>query len=74
MLQGLDQPITTGKSTHQIGAGIGIAMLPGDADTVQEAFRRADVALYRAKAERRSALRFFEPEMDRHVHERRLEA
>jgi diguanylate cyclase (GGDEF)-like protein len=70
ILQGLEQPVTTGKATHRIGAGIGIAMLPGDADTVSEAFRKADVALYRAKAERRSAMRFFEPEMDRHVHER----
>jgi predicted signal transduction protein with EAL and GGDEF domain len=35
-----------------------------------EALRKADVALYRAKSERRSALRFFEAEMDRRVHER----
>ena len=70
VLQGLEIPVKTGKATHRIGAGIGIAMLPGDADTVSEAFRKADVALYRAKAERRSAMRFFEPEMDRHVHER----
>jgi len=35
-----------------------------------EALRKADVALYRAKAERRSALRFFEPAMDTRVQER----
>lgn len=70
VLQGLDAPIRTGRATHQIGAGLGIALLPADATTVQEAFRKADVALYRAKAERRSAMRFFAPDMDRHVHER----
>jgi diguanylate cyclase (GGDEF)-like protein len=70
VIQGLDAPIVTGSSSHQVGAGIGIALIPGDADTVQEALRKADVALYRAKAERRSALRFFEEDMDRHVHER----
>jgi len=32
--------------------------------------RKADVALYRAKSERRSALRFFEPQMDQQVRER----
>jgi diguanylate cyclase (GGDEF)-like protein len=70
VLQGLEAPIVTGGSSRQVGAGIGIALIPGDADTVQEALRKADVALYRAKAERRSAMRFFEEDMDRHVHER----
>jgi predicted signal transduction protein with EAL and GGDEF domain len=37
---------------------------------LDEALRKADVALYRAKSERRSALRFFEEEMDRHVRDR----
>jgi diguanylate cyclase (GGDEF)-like protein len=69
-LQQLDAPIMTGSTTHRIGAGVGIALLPGDAQTPEEAMRKADVALYRAKAERRSALRFFEEEMDRQVHER----
>lgn len=55
---------------HDIGVGIGIALVPDDADTVSEAFRKADVALYRAKAERRSSLRFFEVEMDRSIREK----
>jgi predicted signal transduction protein with EAL and GGDEF domain len=41
-----------------------------DATTPEEAMRKADVALYRAKAERRSAMRFFEPQMDLRLHER----
>jgi diguanylate cyclase (GGDEF)-like protein len=66
----LDEPILAGGYKHQIGAGIGIALVPTDATTLQEALRKADVALYRAKSERRSALRFFEDEMDRRVRER----
>lgn len=70
ILQGLAEPITTGRVRHDIGTGIGIVLLPSDAQTAVEAFRKADVALYRAKAERRSTFRFFEADMDRLVRER----
>ncbi|MGH8136852.1 MAG: putative bifunctional diguanylate cyclase/phosphodiesterase [Steroidobacteraceae bacterium] len=72
VIQSLERPIETGKLSHQIGAGIGIALVPDDASVPEEALRKADVALYRAKAERRSALRFFETQMDRQVRERDL--
>jgi diguanylate cyclase (GGDEF)-like protein len=71
-IQALEQPIRTDTLQHQIGAGIGIALLPEDATTADEALRKADVALYRAKAERRSAMRFFEEHMDERVRERNL--
>jgi diguanylate cyclase (GGDEF)-like protein len=75
VIQALEVPIATGTLQHQVGAGIGIAVVPNDATLPEEALRKADVALYRAKAERRSALRFFEPQMDRQVRERhQLEA
>lgn len=70
IVQALSEPVAAGGVSHEIGTGIGIALLPDDASTPQEAMRKADVALYRAKAERRSAFRFFEEEMDRLVHER----
>ena len=66
----LDAPIEAGGAIHRVGAGIGITLLPDDAATSEEALRKADVALYRAKTERRSALRFFEPGMDARVLER----
>ncbi|GGB33346.1 hypothetical protein GCM10011505_13550 [Tistrella bauzanensis] len=62
-----DEPVTTGRVRHTIGTGIGIALLPQDATDPGEALRRADIALYRAKAERRSAYRFFEAEMDQQI-------
>ena len=70
VIESLVAPIRAAGVDHQIGVGIGIALLPGDATSAEEALRKADVALYRAKAERRSALRFFEPTMDARVQER----
>ena len=72
IIDALDQPIAAGGAIHRVGAGIGIALVPIDAQTPEEALRKADVALYRAKSERRSALRFFEPTMDARVRERSL--
>jgi diguanylate cyclase (GGDEF)-like protein len=74
IIESLSGPIMTGGTRHEARAGIGIALLPSDAQTVDEAIRKADVALYRAKAEQRSTFRFFEESMDRMVQDRdRLE-
>ncbi|MCX8997387.1 EAL domain-containing protein [Rhizobiaceae bacterium BDR2-2] len=70
ILQSLTAPIVIGGTEHNVGTGVGIALLPDDAEDPSEALRKADVALYRAKAEHRSALRFFEAEMDARVRER----
>ncbi len=70
VIDALESPISAGGAIHRVGAGIGIALVPADATTSEEAIRKADIALYRAKVERRSALRFFEPQMDARVQER----
>jgi diguanylate cyclase (GGDEF)-like protein len=59
IIEVLEPMILAGGALHRVGVGVGIALLPTDAITPGEALRKADVALYRAKAERRSALRFF---------------
>ncbi|KAB2872633.1 MAG: diguanylate cyclase [Bauldia sp.] len=71
-IHALDEPVVVGDVAHQLGAGIGVALLPRDARTPGEALRMADVALYRAKVVRRSAMRFYEEDMDRLVHEREM--
>jgi diguanylate cyclase (GGDEF)-like protein len=55
-----------------LGVGIGIAIAPDDGTQADDLVRRADRALYRAKAEGRSCTRFFEPAMDSHVERRAL--
>ncbi len=58
-----------------IGASIGIAVADGDYQDADQLLRAADLAMYRAKADGRGRFRFFEPEFDRQVKERRdLEA
>lgn len=58
-----------------ISASIGIAVADGDYQDADQLLRAADLAMYRAKADGRGRFRFFEPEFDRQVKERReLEA
>ena len=59
---------------HQImiGTSVGVAMTPCDDPTVDGMLRSADMALYRAKTEGRGTWRFFEPEMDAALQQRRV--
>jgi predicted signal transduction protein with EAL and GGDEF domain len=70
VIEALKQPIIAGSARHQVGVGLGISLIPSDATTPEQALRKADLALYRAKEERRSAVRFFEDDMDKCVQER----
>src|SRR6202048_4137447 len=59
-----------GNAATTLGIGIGIAVAPDDGTEHDELVRRADLALYRAKAEGQSSIRFFDPDMDAHVEQR----
>ena len=58
---------------HQvtIGASVGIAFAPVDADDADRLLKNADMALYRAKGDGKGACRFFEAEMDARLQARR---
>ena len=62
--------VVAGAATR-LGVGIGIAIAPDNGDEVDELLRRADLALYRAKALGRSHVCFFTTDMDAQV-ERRM--
>jgi diguanylate cyclase (GGDEF)-like protein len=66
------EPFVIEHASVRFGVGVGIAVAPGDASKADDLLRRADRALYRAKAAGRSSVRFFEPEMDAIV-ERRVQ-
>jgi diguanylate cyclase (GGDEF)-like protein len=69
LLRSVENPIAAGNNQHRIGSGIGVALIPSDGSTVEDVMRKADIALYEAKNEDRSAVRFFAPEMDRRSRE-----
>ena len=53
-----------------IGLSIGAAIYPRDGENAASLMANADAALYRAKADGRRMLQFFDPEMDRRLRER----
>ena len=64
------EPFLLGQISASVGVGIGMALAPSDGMDPEILVQRADRALYRAKAEGRSCIRFFEPDMDAHVERR----
>ncbi|MDB5437910.1 MAG: hypothetical protein JWM33_337 [Caulobacteraceae bacterium] len=70
IIDSLGAPLPTSSGEQRVGTAIGIALSPQDGADPEDLLRKADIALYRAKAERVSALRFFESEMDAQVKER----
>ncbi len=66
------EPYVVESVTTDFSAGIGIAIAPNDGGHADQLVKRADRALYCAKAAGRSSIRFFEPGMDAQV-ERRIQ-
>ena len=75
ILQSVREPIVIEGTTLEVGASIGVSLCPLDADDTGELMRRADVALYAAKAAGRNAMRCYDAELDVSIRERhRLES
>ncbi len=71
MIVALRQPFEVLGTTVYIGASIGIAHCPTCSGDRSELMRKADIAMYRAKAEGRDGFRFFTEDMDASVKFRR---
>lgn len=65
-------PITWSTTQVQVGATVGIALLPADATDAATLLRSADIAMYRGKREGRGTYRFFEPGMDEELQARAM--
>ncbi len=64
-------PYTLHGHSVVIDASIGIALAPDDGKDANELLKNADMALYGAKAAGRGIYRFFEPQMDARMKDRR---
>jgi diguanylate cyclase (GGDEF)-like protein len=70
LIESLAEPFQMNDLRVRIGSSIGIALCPRDGDSADALLKNADTALYRAKIERESRFRFFEPNMDLRLRER----
>ncbi|MCU0728808.1 MAG: EAL domain-containing protein [Sphingopyxis sp.] len=64
IVHALAEPVSLGDHDVVVGASIGIAIAPKDADTAEALLRKADLALYAAKAKGRGQALPFESGMD----------
>jgi diguanylate cyclase (GGDEF)-like protein len=71
IIEALSAPFDLGGHQATIGTSVGIALAPADGTDPNRLLSHADLALYRSKTEGRGTYRFFEPEMDQRMQERR---
>ena len=64
--------ITLFSDSRGVGLSVGIALAPEHGIAAECLYRRADLALYRAKAEGRGTFRIFTPAMDEEAEARRM--
>jgi len=64
MLEALSRPFLQDGMNFSIGCSIGVAMYPGDGNTLDELIKQADTAMYEVKAAGRGHVRFYRPQMN----------
>lgn len=62
--ESLSAPLSILGHEVQIGVSIGIAFFPGDGETPDDLLRKADLALYEAKAAGKNTWRFYEASLE----------
>jgi diguanylate cyclase (GGDEF)-like protein len=70
LMRSLAQPLLIEGGTCQVGASVGVALCPEHGSSRAELLRRADIALYAAKAGGRGRCQLFEPALDQVAQER----
>lgn len=61
LLASLNVPFVLDGIEYRTTPSIGVAVFAGGSETVDELLRRADLAMYKAKADGKNAVRFYEP-------------
>jgi diguanylate cyclase (GGDEF)-like protein len=70
VLQRLGSPMQIDSRVMGVGASVGIAIFPNHDAAAVDVMRRADIALYRAKAAGRNTARLFLPQMQQEADDR----
>src|ERR687889_1321288 len=71
LIADLSRPFDIDGHQVVVGASVGVAFAPSDGTEADQLMKSADMALYRAKADGRGVLRYFESEMDAKMQARR---
>jgi diguanylate cyclase (GGDEF)-like protein len=71
LIEAVSAPYQLDDHQVAVGTSIGIAIAPGDGTSPDQLMKNADLALYRCKAEHGNIYRFFEPQMDARMQQRR---
>ena len=70
ILELLNQPYMFGDHVYHNTPSIGITLFNGEGHESEELIKQADIAMYQAKKAGRNTLRFFDPQMQRAIHNR----
>ncbi len=70
ILNQLNQPYELGQYEYHSTSSIGVALFRDKGDVVEDVLKRADLAMYQAKASGRNTVRFFDPAMQASVQAR----
>lgn len=70
ILLALNEPYVLQDSAHHNTPSMGVVLFGEPQSSVQELLKQADLAMYRAKASGRNAMRFFDPQMQSVLAER----
>ncbi|MGE5652228.1 MAG: putative bifunctional diguanylate cyclase/phosphodiesterase [Bacillota bacterium] len=70
ILASLSKPFTVGSEVAYVSASIGVAIAPLDTQSGDELLRKADTAMYAAKASGKNQFGYFSPSMDEKTHSR----
>ena len=70
LLMALNQPFELAGQQHYSTPSIGLTLFGPERQSVDELLKRADLAMYEAKAAGRNTHRFFDPGMQQALHER----
>jgi diguanylate cyclase (GGDEF)-like protein len=70
IVDALKLPVIVNETALEVGVSIGIALAPADGMDANNLLSRADLAMYRVKAEGRNGWCFYRPEMDAQLQSR----